>query len=126
MTTSTVATTPAPTGICKRCHRALRDPKSVAQERGPVCERKYQAALREAAKLTSDAQVDKAVALLDAAGVQPSGVDSFYVVTTQSGTYRTDRNLCTCPAGQNGRACYHRIAVCLVDVKAVKLAVPVS
>lgn len=125
MTTTTVDTAPAPAGICTRCHRALKDPKSIERGRGPVCERKYRAAVEEAAKLTSEAQVDKAVALLASGGVVKNGSDSFYAVTTSSGTYRTDRTLCTCPAGQNGRTCYHLVAVCLVELKAVKLA-PVS
>lgn len=107
---------------CKRCHRSLKDPKSIERGRGPVCERKYRAAVEEAAKLTSDAQVDKAVALLAAGGVVKNSSDSFYTVTTASGTYRTDRTLCTCQAGQNGRTCYHLVAVCLVELKAVKLA----
>ena len=29
-----------PRPICRRCHRALRDPKSVAMGMGPVCARK--------------------------------------------------------------------------------------
>jgi hypothetical protein len=124
MTDTTTDVIPA-TGICTRCHRALKDPKSIERGRGPVCERKYRAAVEEAAKLTSEAQVDKAVALLAAGGVVQNASDSFYTVTTASGTYRTDRTLCTCQAGQNGRTCYHLVAVCLVELKAVKLA-PVS
>lgn len=123
--TSTTVDMPPATGICTRCHRALKDPKSIERGRGPVCERKYRAAIEEAAKLTSETQVDKAVALLAAGGVVKNGSDSFYTVTTASGTYRTDRTLCTCQAGQNGRTCYHLVAVCLVELKAVKLA-PVS
>lgn len=124
MTTTTAqdaVTEQAPTGICSRCHRALKDPKSIERGRGPVCERKYRAAVEEAAKLTSEAQAEKAVALLQAGGVVKNDSDSFYTVTTPSGTYRTDRQLCTCPAGQNARVCYHLLAVNLVEVKAVKL-----
>ena len=106
---------------CKRCHRALKDPKSIATGRGPVCERKYRAALAEAVKLTSQAQADKALALLAAGGVAKGSQGSFYAVTSASGTYRTDRALCTCPAGRNGRVCYHLVAVCLVEAKAVRL-----
>jgi Family of unknown function (DUF6011)/SWIM zinc finger len=114
---------PAPTGICISCHRVLKDPKSIERGRGPVCERKYRAAVEEAAKLTSETQVEKALALLTAGGVVKNSQDSFYTVTTASGVYRTDRTLCTCPAGQNGRTCYHLVAVCLIEAKAVK---PVS
>lgn len=111
----------APTGICSRCHRMLTDPKSIERGRGPVCERKYRAAVEEAAKLTSDAIVAKALALLANGGVVKNAQDSFYTVTSGDNTYRTDRALCTCLAGQNGRVCAHRLAVNLVEVKAVKL-----
>jgi len=117
-----VAEALAPTGICSRCHRVLKDPKSIERGRGPVCERKYRAAVEEAAKLTSEALAEKAVALLQAGGVAKNASDSFYTVTTQNGTYRTDRQLCTCPAGQNARVCYHLLAVSLVEVGAVKLS----
>lgn len=119
---TTIVTEAAKTGICTRCHRVLSDPKSIERGRGPVCERKYQAAVEEAAKLTSAEQVSKAVALLAAGGVTKDAKGSFYTVTTPNGSYRTDRALCTCPAGQNGRTCYHLVAVCLVELKAVKLA----
>lgn len=128
MTTTTVepaaldAEAPAPTGICSRCHRMLKDPKSIERGRGPVCERKYQAAIKEGVKQTSAAIVDKALALLANGGVVKNAQDSFYTVTSGDNTYRADRALCTCLAGQNGRVCAHRLAVNLVEVKAVKLA----
>lgn len=124
--TDTIVTEPAATGTCTRCHRVLTDPKSIERGRGPVCERKYRAAVEEAAKLTSETQVEKALALLAAGGLAKNGSDGFYTVTSASGTYRTDRTLCTCQAGQNGRTCYHLIAVCLVEAKAVKLPATVS
>jgi len=125
MTTTTVDTeAPAPTGKCTRCDRVLKDPKSIERGRGPVCERKYRAAIEEATKQTSDGIVAKALTLLANGGVVKNAQDSFYTVTSIGGasTYRVDRALCTCPAGQNGRVCYHRLAVNLVEVKAVKLA----
>lgn len=124
MTTATVESaateTPAPTGICTRCHRALRDPKSIERGRGPVCERKYQAAIEEATKLTSASIVGQALALVANGAVVKNGSDSFYTVTTEGGTYRTDRTLCTCVAGRNGRVCKHLTAVVLLEVKAVR------
>lgn len=124
MTTTTVepATTeiPAPSGICTRCHRALTDPKSIERGRGPVCERKYQAAIKKATQLTSASIVGQALALVANGAVVKNGSDSFYTVTTEGGTYRTDRTLCTCRAGQNGRVCKHLTAVVLLEVKAVR------
>jgi len=123
MTTTTVdIETPKPTGICSRCHRKLTDAKSIERGRGPVCERKYRAAIEEATKQTSDGIVAKALTLLANGGVVRNAQDSFYTVTSGDNTYRTDRALCTCLAGQNGRVCAHRVAVNLVEVKAVKLA----
>lgn len=119
-------TTAVATGKCKRCDRALKDPKSIERGRGPVCERKYRAAVEEASKLTSEAQVVKAVKLVAAGSVQPNESDSFYTISTQNGIWRTDRSLCTCPAGQHGRICYHRVAVCLIEVKAIKIPASAS
>lgn len=111
-----------PTGICSRCHRVLTDAKSIERGRGPVCERKYRAAIDAAAKLTSDGIVAKALALLANGHVTKDAKGTFYTVRGATGTYRTDTQLCTCLAGQNGRVCAHRLAVNLVEVKAVKLA----
>jgi Family of unknown function (DUF6011)/SWIM zinc finger len=120
-TTTTLDEAAAPSGICSRCHRVLKDPKSIERGRGKVCERKYRAAIEEATKQTSDSVVDKALTLLANGGVVKNDQDSFYTVTSGDATYRTDRALCTCLAGQNGRVCAHRLAVNLVEVKAVKL-----
>lgn len=119
--TSTETPTPAPTGICSRCHRVLTDAKSIERGRGPVCERKYRAAIEEAVKQTSEGVVAKALALLANGHVARNAHDSFYTVTSGPATYRTDRTLCTCLAGQNGRPCAHRLAVVLVEVKALRL-----
>lgn len=125
MTTTTVepsaTETSAPTGMCTRCHRVLTDPKSIERGRGPVCERKYRAAIEEATKLTSPSIVGQALALVANGAVVKNGTDSFYTVTTEGDTYRTDRTLCTCLAGQNGRPCKHLMAVVLLEVKAVKV-----
>lgn len=124
--TDTASDVAPATGICTRCHRALKDPKSIERGRGPVCERKYRAAVAEATQLTSASIVGRALALAANGGVVKNAKDSFYSVTTENGTYRTDRTSCTCTAGRNGRPCYHLVAVCLVEVKAVKAPAPVS
>lgn len=119
--TATDIPTDAPLPVtCTRCGRALKDPKSRERGRGPVCERKYRAAIEEGTKLTSASIVGQALALVANGAVVKNGTDSFYTVTTEGGTYRTDRTLCTCLAGQNGRPCKHLMAVVLLEVKAVK------
>lgn len=125
MTTTNIEPTateaPPPTGKCTRCHRTLKDPKSIERGRGPVCERKYRAAIEEATKQTSDGIVAKALTLLANGAVVKNDQDSFYTVTSGPNTYRADRALCTCLAGQNGRVCAHRLAVNLIEVKALSL-----
>lgn len=122
-TTQPATEVPASTGICTRCHRVLKDPKSIERGRGPVCERKYRAAVEEATRLTSASIAGQALALVANGAVVKNDADSFYTVTTEGGTYRTDRTLCTCLAGQNGRPCKHLVAVCLLEAKAVRLPV---
>jgi len=114
-------TTAPVNATCKRCHRALKDPKSIERGRGPVCQRKYDAAIAEAVQRTSTGLVGRALTALANGAVVKNAQDSFYTVTTDGGRYRTDRTLCTCLAGQNGRTCYHLLAVCLVEAKAVAL-----
>jgi hypothetical protein len=121
MTTTQDTAELPPVVKCTRCDRPLTDPKSRQRGRGPVCERKHRAAIEAATKLTSPSMVGRALALVANGGVVQNAQDSFYTVTTEGGSYRTDRALCTCLAGQNGRTCYHLLAVCLVEAKAVRL-----
>lgn len=104
-------TTQAP-AKCKRCHRQLRDPKSVARGYGRTCAAKVQAKVAATVAPYKQPQVNKALALIANGGIVPSGVDTFYVA---KGTYRTDATLCTCMAGQHGRTCYHLIAAQVLD-----------
>src|ERR671910_1554176 len=110
-----MTTTTAQTAKCKRCHRALRDPKSIARGYGRTCAGKVAAKVNATVATFKPAQVDKAMALIASGGITSSGVDSFYVVKGTAAIHRTDADLCTCPAGQHGRTCYHLIAARVLD-----------
>lgn len=101
------------TAKCKRCHRKLTDPTSVARRYGRTCAAKVKAKVDATVTAYKQPQVDKALALITDGGIVASGVDSFYAV--RGGLYRTDATLCTCPAGQHGRTCYHLIAARVLD-----------
>lgn len=98
---------------CKRCHRVLTDPKSVARGYGPVCGAKVAA---EVARATSDVpewQMTKALTLIASGAISrpATGSGGFYAAKG----YRTDARLCTCQAGRYGRRCYHSVAATILD-----------
>lgn len=111
-----MTTTTAP-AKCKRCHRVLRDPKSVARGYGRTCAGKVAAEVAAAVATFKPAQVGKAMALIADGRIVTLG-GSFYQATGTGGIYRTDASLCTCPAGRHGRACYHSIAARVLDAVA--------
>jgi len=96
---------------CRNCHRQLRDPKSVARGYGPKCAARISARVARVTATFKPAQVQKATVLIATGQIVPSGTDSFYSVRG----YRTDATLCTCPAGQHGRVCYHLVAARILD-----------
>lgn len=96
---------------CRKCHRTLTDPKSVARGYGRRCAAKVAAAAAAAVATFKPAQVVKALELIASGEIRPSGLDSFYRVRD----YRVDSTLCTCKAGQHGRTCYHLIAARVLD-----------
>lgn len=115
MTTKT--TTASRTTNCKRCHRLLTDPKSVARRLGPVCAKKHAAAQRASVVIASHkpATVDKAIEAIGDSAVLPVAAGLFLVTASDgSKAYETTSTSCTCTAGVYGRLCYHRVAVELV------------
>src|SRR5690606_38782852 len=105
------------TARCARCNRPLRSARALRTGYGPACYTKVCAAAREVAAQHKAHQVAKATELLEDGGVVPTtrtGV--YYTVGTEGEIYKTARTGCTCKAGINGRyACYHRIAVEIVE-----------
>jgi hypothetical protein len=105
------------TARCARCGRALTSARALRTGYGPRCYTMVRAAAREVAAQHKAHQVAKATELLEDGGVVPTtrtGV--YYTVGTNGEIYKTARTGCTCKAGINGRyACYHRIAVEIVE-----------
>lgn len=101
------------TGQCRKCHRKLTDPRSVARGYGPRCF----ARMAKVAEQHKPAQLEKALELIKFRGVWPCGCGCReFVVIASSGTttYRTAPTGCTCMAGRFGRTCYHQVAVKLL------------
>ena len=106
------------TARCARCGRALTSARALRTGYGPRCYTMVRAAAREVAAQHKAHQVAKAIELIEDGGVVPTtraGV--YYTVGTEGDeVYKTARTGCTCKAGINGRyACYHRIAVEIVE-----------
>jgi Family of unknown function (DUF6011) len=104
------------TAKCQRCGRILTDPKRVATGLGRTC----QAKIAEAAKALEQpaGQVEKAVELIEDGALVHWTRDLFVAVSNDGVTvYEVDAaaGSCTCPAGVNGRHCYHRIAAEIVQ-----------
>jgi hypothetical protein len=104
-----IATTPAPPIRCIRCGRKLTG-KSAALGIGPVCARKAKAALGTLADYT-DIQLEKAEELIELGAVIRLNAVEFEVIGSKGDHYVTDGARCECPAGENGRRCYHLAAV---------------
>lgn len=114
---TTTATTKTTTR-CLVCNRPLRTPKSVKLGYGPTCKAKLHAAATVTdLSLYKPAQVDKARELLTDGGLVPTSRPGLYTAVSSDGTthYLTQADRCTCPAGQNGRNCYHRAAAAILD-----------
>lgn len=99
---------------CRRCHRKLTDPKSVARGYGRTCAGKVEVAVARATAHVAKPMRAKAVALIALGQITPKG--TFYTAKA----YRTDGRSCTCPAGLHNRVCYHSVAALILD--AVKAA----
>lgn len=108
------------TGIikCGRCGRAIWSDASVARGYGRTCDRKR----KPAAELIAAAAdvlgapataIEKATTLIgDGAIVIADFGRRAYTVISSNGIdrYTTTPDVCSCPAGANGRTCYHRVA----------------
>jgi hypothetical protein len=62
-------------------------------------------------------QVDKAREVIEQGGILPTSRPGIWTAVSSDGTttYLVHEAGCTCPAGQKGRACYHRAAVALLN-----------
>lgn len=100
---------------CTRCGRKLTDPRSVARGVGPKCAKRIAAKAQEVMAAYKPEQVRKALTLIADGGLVPVRLGSYTAVSSSGRDhYRTDGTMCTCPAGQHMRACYHMLAARLV------------
>ncbi len=99
---------------CLRCGWKLTAASSVAAGYGRCCARLVKVAAMTA-ELAGFAQTarEKAVELIAAGGVVPAGFPGVFRTVSSSGQarYLTHSAACNCPAGLNGRLCYHVAAV---------------
>ena len=108
------------TGIikCRRCGRGLRAEASIARGYGRTCDRKRRPAIdviEAAAEVlhAPAAAIEKANDLIADGAIVPAldGRRAYHVVSSNGvDIYTTTPDVCTCPAGCNGRMCYHRVA----------------
>lgn len=99
---------------CLRCGRRITAASSIAAGYSRHCSRKIRAAIAsvETAEFTP-AQRDKAAELIAVGGVVPARLPGVYRTVSSAGDafYLTHSAACNCPAGLNGRLCYHVAAV---------------
>jgi hypothetical protein len=92
---------------CGRCHRPLTSEESVARGYGKHCWSKIQ----HAAVTAKTETIAKAVELIEDSAIIRIRPTVFRTVSTNGQeTYLSHPTNCTCPAGRNGRICYHQIA----------------
>ena len=102
---------------CLRCGRRLRAASSIAASYGRVCRARIRAAaLAQAVKDFTTAQVDKARELIADGGLVPTKRPGVFraVSSKGDGSYLAHSAACACPGGLHGRRCYHSLAVRLV------------
>ncbi len=99
---------------CGRCGRSLRSAKSVAEGYGPTCKAKMVKAAKELVGFKAF-QIDKAREVIELRAIMRL-VDGGYEVVASNGldVYATSVDACSCPAGEHGRACYHRAAAAIL------------
>jgi hypothetical protein len=99
---------------CLRCGWTLSAASSVAAGYGRCCARLVRLAA-VTAELVGFAQTarEKAVELIAAGGVVPTGFPGVFRTVSSSGhaSYLTHSAACNCPAGLHGLLCYHVAAV---------------
>ena len=109
------------TAKCLRCGRKLTAPRSIADSYGKTCKTRIRkAAIETALAGFTPAQREKAAELIADGGLVPTSRPGVYRTAGSKGdvTYLTHSAVCTCPAGLHERACYHLLAVRVVEAVA--------
>lgn len=69
--------------------------------------------------------IDRAALMAPASTLERLGAGRWRIVSARSGAaYITSRESCTCPAGLEGRPCWHRAAAALADLDAARARIP--
>ncbi|MEU6928991.1 hypothetical protein AB0A05_07485 [Streptomyces sp. NPDC046374] len=112
---------PSTTHRCAKCGRALRNASPDGY--GPKCRAKVRKASRAPELGQYKAHlVEKAIELIEQGGIVPlrkSTKNRVYLAVSSdgTGTYRTARAACNCPAGLKAvHVCKHRIAAHMFDL----------
>lgn len=120
---------------CLGCGRKLKAKASVAQRRGPRCQKRYTREIETALNLLeidlfasyTEEQIVKATELIAENAIVDRGSPYFriggqhlYQAVSSNGEllYSATAESCTCKAGQHGRRCYHRAAALILDTVA--------
>jgi hypothetical protein len=110
-------TTTITTAKCTRCGRTLTSLRSITLGYGPTCARRITtaAAVVDLAAYKTF-QITKAIELIAERAIVAAGrtTPTLFLAVSSRGdaTYRVDaeQQSCSCPAGENGRTCYHLAA----------------
>lgn len=111
-----VAEPAQPVVTCAGCGRPLRAAKSRTLGRGPVCQRRFAAAVKAESAGYTPAQAQKALdAFADDAVIR---VGHLYLVVSSDGSTRYETaptGECSCTAAMYGRRCWHVLAVRIAE-----------
>jgi hypothetical protein len=106
---------------CLRCARPIRSARSLAAGYGPGCRARIRAAaLAEAVKDFSAAQIDKARELIADGGLIATKRPGVFRAVSSDGTrtYLVHRNIDNCPNGLRGKgSCYHVAAARILTAR---------
>jgi hypothetical protein len=107
------------TGKCLRCGRTLRATSSITAGYGRICRARIRAAaITEAVKDFTAAQVDKARELLADGGLVPVRNGIWQAMSSDGQTrYLVSTAADNCPAGLYGRRCYHIAAARMITAR---------
>lgn len=94
---------------CTRCGRQLHSEQSIKRGMGKHCAAKVKAATHTVT--AKQDQINKAIELIEDNAIVQIRATVFRTVSTDGqDTYLSHPSNCTCPAGRNGRICYHQLA----------------
>jgi hypothetical protein len=103
---------------CLGCRRPIRSARALARSYGEGCWRKARRRASELGAAYSDEQIEKAVEAVEDGAVIPGESAAVWLVVSSRGdeVYEVAGGaVCTCPAGEAGRGCWHLAAVEMIS-----------